>query len=395
MQYLTKTLGAFAVSTTLGFVFLPGTASAKTTAGTVLTSPFTLDYTVGGYAGPTVSGSSAPVVVSRVVDLDVVSITTAATVQLGGSESVHVFRVTNDGNDASAYHFEITDETTAFSNWSMSYAVYDETDSLIAAGQAVTPSTMGADITGDASRGTVDIAPGHSVELIATGTVPAGIVDGSSGSLALRAEALNPTSWLLDSATPIALAKTVNVAAATADEVATVLADGSSGLTGDTVEDGMFATVQAYDVDLIKLEISYKEIFVRPPSAPCDDSWNPATEDPTAKMIPSACIGYLLGVTNIGGSLVDGVSISLQLPMELRLETAAFNALSHVNVPGIGAGLSAASTNPGGPVLTTRDDGTGLACDNNTYTESTCTITISDGALDAGASTLILLTGTL
>jgi hypothetical protein len=81
--------------------------------------------------------------------------------------------------------------------------------------------------------------------------------------------------------------------------------------------------------------------------------------------------------------------------MELRLETAAFNALSHVNVPGIGAGLSAASTNPGGPVLTTRDDGTGLPCDNNTYLESTCTITISDGALDAGASTLILLTGTL
>ena len=392
MSILTKSLGRLCLSAAGALALLTGTAAANTPAGTLVENSFSLDYTVAGLAGPQVTGSSGALTVDRLVDFDLTLTSPAASVSVVSDPMATVFRLANTGNDRSAYHFEVTDETTPFDAWSLSYTLFDADSNPVVTDQPIVLSQIGADITAEPGKASIDVDPDFVLELTATATVPVTIPDATQGSFLLRAEAVNPTAWLVDTSIPVAHAKTEPFADINAP-IQNVLADGSSGFAGDLVSDGTFAAQQTYAVTLTYLEIVYKEVLVGSHylAFPCNDSWDPAAVDPSLKMVPGACIGYLLGLSNPGNPLVDNISVTLPLPAEIGFEEAVFNSASAANIPGVEAQLVASTTNPSGPVLSVQAAGGG-ACNPGT---TGCTITIQDAALDAGQSTLIVISGRL
>lgn len=387
MSILTRSLGRLCLSAGWGLAFLTGTAAATTPAGTEIENSFTLDYTVNGLPGTQLSYTESPLVVDRLVDFDLTLVSPPATIEAVDAPTTSVFQLVNTGNDRSTYHFEVTDETTPFDAWSLSYTLFDADSNPVVTDQPVVLSQIGADITADPSRASIDIDPGYSLELTATATVPFATPDGTTGSYILRAEALNPSAWLIDASVPVARAKTLE--GGLNDPIRNVLADGSSGFAGDAVADGIFAAQQTYSVTLIHLEITYQEILVRNETVTCNDSWDPASVDPNLKMVPDHCVGYLVALSNPANAPVDNISVTIPLPPEIEFNEAVFNAASAANIPGVEAQLVASTANPSGPVLSVLTSG-GAPC---TWGTTGCIITVEDGALDAGHSTLIAISG--
>ncbi|MEM9739325.1 MAG: hypothetical protein AAF829_05610 [Pseudomonadota bacterium] len=378
---------ALAASATLA---LAGVAQAqKTDAGTSVGNVFALDYTVGGvqqgritndpaddlnsgYTGPAIVDTGAGATeftVDRLVDfiitqlnspLDTPPGATQVASPTGSSAALRelMFSITNNGNDHSAYSFQIEEVTTPstgadeFLSTNRTIRFYRDAFDLdgttgdssgceavqnevitvtTVVAEGTTPSASAPFVAPDAQL-TCDLAPGETAFVFIGADIPEidvsadALTEGDEDNLILIAQARNPQRWVTETigsgASGPGAVTQEDTDGNTLDGAAeVVLAEGSGSATGDVTSDGVFSASANWliiDPDLSATK-AVALLDQTASAAACSALTGPFT--PTSEYyIPGSCVEYTITVTNTGdaaGSDAEGISLTDPLPADM------------------------------------------------------------------------------
>lgn len=344
-----------------------GTAHATQTAngteaGTTVDNFFTLSYQV------TPPGSTTPVtetydsedpngdgdtsdadlarfLVDRVVDLTVTRTSNAVIAPASGATTAtHTFTVTNDGNSTQAYDLFVRQDTdNSADNFNLDTIVVEYED----------PNNAGTFITLAPGTASPDVAPGATLNVRVTSTVPGGTAGGQEADFALIADTVEPAGN--DAFRPAGVSAGTPVVASTSNDALTTdtvtrdgAADGLDGVDLDTgasdqgvdgTGDGngsAFATVSSTlaDVTADKTVVLINETPGNPnagvsPEDSCATGIAAATvgttETGSVAFAPGACVEYTIAVTNPNTTQANNVSLGDILSESLVFVAAVEN----------------------------------------------------------------------
>ncbi len=334
----------------LGVLLVAGAAEAqsKTAAGTTVENTFTLDYSVGGFAQPTIDNTATPTVfsVDRLVNLTVVSLDPAPNVSPNSTGNQIRFRVTNLGNDIQAYDLSFAylgtpDFTPA--NVAITYFIDLNANDVFDGAEVLETYTLGTP--------TVDLEPDQHIVVIVTYDVPAGTSDGSEADFVLTADTLFGTTSFDPLCTPVICDPGTAVVADTGGNTLggpaeNVLADGA-GVT-DAANAGDFSA--SSDITVLAPVLAAAKTVTMMATAPASDAACSALTSPEPGDqygTPGGCILYTISVTNTGTGAASNLVVSDRLPAEVRFLAASLATSTATGfaddpgIPGSGPVLSA------------------------------------------------------
>ncbi len=352
-----------------------------TNAGTNVSNTFTLDYSVGTNAQPTITndpasgipgaqvqGTPTQFTVDRLIDLTVVELNSPLTVAPNSTANRQIFRLTNLGNDNQAY-----DLTTAIAGGgtytpgsvTLYYFVDTNGNDTLDGGETLVAYSPGDD--------TADIAPDGRVIVYVDSDVPATAVDGNTASIVLTADTLNPVTSLEAGFTGVAGVPVVADAGGNdlVNLAENVLADGAGST--DAANAGDHSATGVLNVASADL-VATKTITVFE-DQPANDAACIALTAAVAGdqySVPGACIQYVIQVENTGSTAASALDILDQLPAEVTFLSAS---LATTTATGFADDPAIAGA---GPTLSAPASGTN--CDG----VANCTIQLNDAILAAG-----------
>ncbi|MGC6500047.1 MAG: hypothetical protein ACON4C_07630 [Henriciella sp.] len=370
--------------TGLPLSFAAAQANIPTAPGTVVSSSFTLDYTVGGVARTDVPSAPIDFVVDRKVDLSLTSLAPLPTALVDQSVTAR-YALTNTGNDNQAFSVDLIDDDPGFGNTAMglvSLASMEDANGNGTPDDSTTPLVAHAASEPSASVAsgtlTADLGPGETLWIEATIAVPAGHDAPGAYDFALQVLARQPSAWRLETT-----ASEGELMAADADGLnelggaAEVLfADGAlntAPATGtlDVAGDAALALVQTLSVGADPVSFT-KTVTVLTDDATVDCLF--ATPVSGALAVAGACVQYQITIENTDTAQdLDGVTIRDTLPSGLVFQTVG---LSNFKVATGASQVSQAAPAPD------------TACDG---TAATCEVVISDARIEAGQTASLLI----
>lgn len=302
-----------------------GTAFAGgTQAGTNVQNTFTLDYSVGSVAQPTIDtgpgGTNTPTefTVDRLVNLTVAS-NGDTTVAPNEQDAQLVFTLTNNGNDTQAYEFSLVNEAgDSFDATGLNITYYidngtggvcDATD-LAGAGTAYTPGS------GAASS---DLPADGVICVVVDGDIPSSVTDTNTSDISLVANTLFPSTAGGSAGTDVPADAGGNTLTGPAENV---LADGS-GTSNEVANAGDHSATATYLVASADLAATKAvTIFSQDGSGCAVIPGSPAAGEQYS--VPGACVEYVISVVN-GGATASATDIAISdiLPNDLEFIAAA------------------------------------------------------------------------
>lgn len=317
--------------------------AANTTAGTNVQNTFTLGYTVGTTPQPVIDSdpsctTSATRVctndptdftVDRLIDLTVVS-NGDTTVVPGAQDQELVFLLTNEGNDAQDYTFNLVSESgDDFDTTGLTITYYFDDGvagfgpgDIAGTAHTYTPGSGNntetvypTDFTGTVATGE-DTSP--LVWVVVSSDVPGAVADLDEAEVSLVAATAN--NGTAGATAVLAAADTGGNSLTGAAE--NVLADADSG-ANDGANDGAFAATGTYIVANPELDATKAVAIFSQDGSDCSDLSASATAGALA--IPGACVEYVITVVNNGstaGSNITDVDLSDVLPSDLEFIAA-------------------------------------------------------------------------
>lgn len=403
----------------LGFAGVASAANDLTEAGKQVSNTFVLNYNVGltpqspitndpTYEDPdptvdeVVQGAPTQFTVDRIVDHALTATNSPLNNTAPSSTAILTFELLNEGNDTQAYTFSIADLDNGTDTFdATSYVIRATLDTADDGSFAGTPTILTATPIGTAAASadvSVDVPKGVRMLVEVIATIPASTeTSGSSDdqtsaddmetdTVILIAEARNPTAWINEvvvGAGEVIMNSTgPNVIGGVAQNV---LADdvGVAAVEDAANSDGLHAAeavivIASPDLEATKSVIAISELLDALGNAPADPvaDCTSATALANAKAVPGACIEYLIEVENTGATATaSNLNISDILPADVTFVNAT---LSNGGTAGFQDDPSVGGT---GPALTA-PTGAATDCDG---TVATCTVTLSDAILEAGA----------
>lgn len=307
-----------------------GTAhAAGTAADTTVSNTFTLDYTVGTTAQPTITndgvgGNDDPTdfTVDRLVDVDVAT-TGDVTVDPGETGQLLVFTVTNNGNDTQAYDLsvlnEADDEIADGDNTNdATYVFAAEPDGSCDVANVVAGNLFTGPITGD-------VAADETICVVLENDIDVGAADGTTDEYSLIADTVEP-STSPDAGDPLVADSDGNDIEGDAENVlADDLGTASSGDDG-AAGDGAHSASAAYDVLAATLSGTKDVVVVSQDGSGCGTApATPTAEDTTQYAIPGACVEYVITVENTGSASATDVVVADTLNANLTFQDVSDN----------------------------------------------------------------------
>ncbi|MEM9310473.1 MAG: hypothetical protein AAGA34_03425 [Pseudomonadota bacterium] len=301
MKRTTQLLGAVSASALIVMTSSPAMAEGIR-AGTDITNTVTVDYQVNG-VNQNQEQASDTFAVDRRVNVTVSTVDSPKTVNPGSDDVFLTFDVTNLSNDVIDLDLTATLEAGTGANIS-ALTIYEDTndDGTFDGGdqvitfldEVVEDETLRVFVVADISSNAVnddtfDVSLNADAHQAATGS------DGTGSAGTLGAELTESAGDSTDQ-----------------DVVDTVLADGTSGITGDAANDGSFSAQGTFDVDGAEVSVVKTSLVVSDPVN--------GTTDP--KAIPGAVILYCIAVTNAtGGADATNISVVDSLPSDVTFNT--------------------------------------------------------------------------
>lgn len=261
-----------------------------TPACTQIGNSANVNFNVGGAAQALVTSATVTVVVGNRVD-HTVTTTDAGFVTVATSQTATLhFLITNTGNAAEKYALSVVDLASG-SSWSVfGSSQSDNFQTTVAS--ASTPTTAFV------------LGIGGSVAVTIIGTMPAALTENWQDVLALKAQAVNPITNVVEANTVSAISTNGTVSACTSD---IVLGDGAG--QDDAARDGIQSARSGYVVHLTTMSVTKTSLVYCDPFNGCGAG---------AKAIPGATVEYTVVVKNSAGpNIAQSVTISDQLASTL------------------------------------------------------------------------------
>jgi uncharacterized repeat protein (TIGR01451 family) len=299
-----------------------GTAfAAGTTAGTVVSNTFTLDYNVGTTPQTQITGvAPTTFVVDRLIDVNVAP-NAGTTVAPGSQDQLLNFTLTNEGNDSQAYvltpaNVASGDQFEA-SNLSIVYYVDDGDGVFEPNGDDGAPVTYNG-------TSTPDVAADGILFVQIEGDIPSPLNNGDTADLTLLAE----TAVTGGSGTLV----TEDTDGNDINSAENVFADAAGDVTGDDAADGSHSATNTYTATAADLSAEkLVSVFAQTPNATNDCAvipGTPATPVADQYAVPGSCVEYTITATNSGVATATAIDIADTLPSDLTFVAASASGFS-------------------------------------------------------------------
>jgi len=316
MKRTTQLLGAVSAAALVVMSSTPAMAEGIR-AGTNITNEVSVVYDSGGVTQTPVTATDV-FSVDRRVNVTVATVATNVGVTAGEQDAVVSFDVTNLSNDT--VDLDLTAAlgagSAAGSGANFTFHVDANNNGQIDAGEAAV--TFLDEVEAD-----------ETVRVLVSTDIGTGVSNGDTIDVVLTANAFvaGNTGTLGTDGTNGELTES---GADSADQsvVDTVLADGTSGLTGDAANDGSFSASATYTVAGAQVTVLKSSLVVSDPVN--------GTTDP--KAIPGAVIRYCIAVSNAsGGADATDIGISDTLPGDVVFNAGTIRRNTDVSISGTDA----------------------------------------------------------
>lgn len=328
MRKTTQLLGAVSAAALVVMSSTPAMAQGIR-AGTDIVNEVDVTYAVGGVTQNIIETSDT-FAVDRRVNVTVSVVDSPKSVNPGETEAFLTFDVQNLSNDVVDLDLTASLEAGTAANIS-AFTIYEDTngnDTFDAADQVITFLD--------------EVEADETLRVFVVADIDLDAVNDDTFDVILNADAHEA------GAAGLGTELTESAGDSTDQSVIdTVLADGTSGLTGDGDKDGSFSAQGTFSVDGAEVTVIKSSLVVSDPIN--NDTSGPGGVDPDAKAIPGAVIRYCIAVSN-GADGADATNISVvdDLPGDVVFNTGTGRVNTSVSIASGEATCDVSSGSAGG-----------------------------------------------